>query len=313
MMNACHRFRHGHTALPPAVARPITVLTALVAILATVTLGSPTRAHAGSVEQACGTPLSAAEVDSIGRLSDTAALTGSALQRLEQAVEQHRQITEILVRHRDRRGLLALGLNEVEQAAVMPLQRDPAAFDDPEWAHLISLDLLSRFLDSVHGEFTGAPVPAHWARYFELTRQCELSAARVAMAGYNAHLSVDLSYSVAAVRGTPANAPDYFKIVDAIARQGELIVTSTKEIYGGDLGPLWRFYFLGEGLDAVLGEGVGTGQLLRLADAGANVVIFTNGLALQDPALAPAVRLEIDALWRSADVAFEVLTRLGGL
>ncbi|SLH68258.1 Uncharacterised protein [Mycobacteroides abscessus subsp. abscessus] len=58
---------------------------------------------------------------------------------------------------------------------------------------------------------------------------------------------------------------------------------ATKAIYGGDLGPLWRFYFVGEGLDAVLGAGVATGPLLRLADAGANVVIFGNGLALQDP------------------------------
>ncbi|WTL60432.1 DUF5995 family protein [Nocardia sp. NBC_01499] len=288
-----------------------------VALVTTLLLGCATLFGAGqagaAADSACGTALSPAEISSIADLSDTSTLTGTSMQRLEQAVEQNRQLTAILVQHRDLRGVFALGLDAVEQAAVMPLQRDPAAFADPEWAHRISLELLSRFLRNVHAEFTGAPTDPQWTNYFDLTRRCDLSPARVAMAGYDAHLSVDLSYAVAAVGGTPANAPDYFKIVDAIAQQGSLIVDSTKDIYHGDLGPLWRFYFVGEGLDLLVGQGVATPQLLRLADAGANVVIFGNGLALTDPALAPAARVEIDALWRSADVAFEVLTRLGGL
>ncbi|CCF64948.1 DUF5995 family protein [Nocardia cyriacigeorgica] len=289
-------------------------MTALLvsAVAAVVLVASPPAAFA-RVDAACGAPLSEGAIADIVRLSDTTSLTGSTLQRLETAVEQHRQITDILVRHRDRRGLLALGLDTVEQTAVMPLQRNPAVFDDPEFAHRISLDLLLRFLRNVHAEFTGAATEPQWAHYFALTRDCGLSAARVAMAGYNAHLTVDLANAVAAVRATPANAPDYFRIVDAIALKGSLIVEATKTINGGDLGPLWRFYFLGEGLDAVFGAGVGSGALLRLADAGANVVIFGNGLALQDPALEPATRAEIDALWRSADAAFVVLAANGGL
>ncbi|MFI5776378.1 DUF5995 family protein [Nocardia sp. NPDC051570] len=198
-------------------------------------------------------------------------------------------------------------------AAVLQLQRNPGAFDDPEWAHRISLELLSRFLRNLHAEFTGASLDAQWARYFELTRRCELSPARVAMTGYDAHLGVDLSYSVAAVGTTPANARDYFTMIDAIAARADLIIDGTRSVYGGDLGPLWRFYFLGDGLDAVLGAGVASGPLLRLADAGANVVIFSNGLALRNPALAPAPAAEIDLLWRTADAAFDVLAAGGGL
>ncbi|WP_280295347.1 DUF5995 family protein [Nocardia abscessus] len=293
--------------------RLLPTLTLIVAaFLAVIPFGAAT-ASATPVGAACGTPLAPAETAAIVALSDTGALTGSSLRRLEQAVDRHRRITEILVGHRDLRGVFALGLDAVERAAVLPLQRDPASFDDPEWAHRISLELLSRFLRTMHAEFTGAPAEPHWAHYFDLTRRCELSPARVAMAGYNAHLTVDLSYSVAAVGSTAANAADYFRIVDAIAQQGALIVEQTKVVYGGDLGPLWRFYFLGEGLDLVLGPGAGTGPLLRLADAGANVIIFGNGLALQDPASALAVNAEIDALWRSIDLGFETLSGLGGL
>ncbi|MFE5460223.1 DUF5995 family protein [Nocardia sp. NPDC056564] len=288
----------------------LAVVSTLVLACAGLFGGGQAAAVAGS---ACGSALSQAEISSIAELSDTTTLTGSSMEQLERAVDNHRRLTRILVEHRDLRGVFGLGLDAVEQAAVMPLQRDPASFIDPEWAHRISLELLSRFLRNVHAEFTGEPTDPHWTNYFDLARRCELSPARVAMAGYNAHLSVDLAYAVAAVGGTTANAPDYFKIVDSIAQQGSLIVSATKEIYHGDLGPLWRFYFVGEGLDLLFGEGVATPQLLRLADLGANVVIFGNGLALTDPALAPAARVEIDALWRSADVAFEVLTRLGGL
>lgn len=285
---------------------------AVTALLTTIAL-HPATGLAATADTACGTPLTPEETAAIARLSDTEAPAGSSLWQLDQAIDRHRQITEILVRHRDLRGVFALGLDAVEQAAVLPLQRDPASFDDPEWAHRISLELLSRFLRALHAEFTGAPAEPHWAHYFELTRRCELPPARVAMAGYDAHLTVDLSYSVAAVGSTAANTRDYFRIVDSIARQGALIVDETKAFYGGDLGPLWRFYFVGEGLDAVLGRGVATGPLLRLADAGANVVIFANGIALQDPAAAPAVTAEIDALWRGLDLGFDLLSGIGGL
>ncbi|WP_280424905.1 DUF5995 family protein [Nocardia carnea] len=292
-------------------------ITASVLVFAVIGLIFVPRAEAVVADSACGAPLAPAAVAEIVTLSDTSELldeqTGPALARLERAVAQHRRITEILVAHRDRRGLLPLGLDAVEQAAVMPLQHNPGAFDDPEWAHRVSLELLARFLRNLHAEFTGAPADPQWAHYFALARQCELSAARVAMAGYNAHLSVDLAYSVAATQAAPAQARDHFTIVDAIARHGFLIVDLTKAVYGADLGPLWRFYFVGEGLDAVLGAGVATGPLLRLADAGANVVIFGNGLALQDPAAAPAARAEIDILWRSADAAFELLAARGAL
>ncbi|MGW6333915.1 DUF5995 family protein [Nocardia rhamnosiphila] len=301
----------------PVRSRYLILVFATVFLVDLATLTGGGRAAASELETACGTALSAAELTEIVELSDTSAnydeSSGPSLDRLERAVERHRRITEILVAHRDRRGLLALGLDAVEQAAVMPLQRDPAAFDDPEWAHRISLDLLLRFLRAVHAEFTGAPSEPQWNHYFRLAHRCELSPARVAMAGYNAHLTVDLSDAVAATRATAADAPDHFRIVDAIASHGSLIVDLTRELYGGDLGPLWRFYFLGEGLDAVLGAGVATGPLLRLADLGANVVIFGNGLALQDPAAAPAVRAEMDVLWRSADAAFEVLAANGAL
>jgi hypothetical protein len=262
---------------------------------------------------ACGTPLSDGELDTIADLSDTTTLTGTPLQRLETAADRLHRITEILVTHRDRRGLFPVGLDAVEQSAVLPLQRDPASFTDSGYAHAISLDLLRRFLVNLHGEFTSGPVEPHWARYFALAGRCDISGARVAMAGYNAHLTVDLAYSIATVETRLENAGDYFKIVDAIAQAGFTLVDRTKAAYDADLGPLWRFYFFGEGLDLLAGQGVATGLMLRAADLGYNVIVFGNGLALQDPAAHDATAEEIQALFETADVAFEALAQLHGL
>ncbi|MFD5176540.1 DUF5995 family protein [Nocardia sp. NPDC058379] len=265
-------------------------------------------------DTACGSTLSGGNIAEIARLSDTSTISGAdALARLEDAVARHHRITEILVEHRDLRGLFAIGLDAVEYAAVMPLQRDPGAFVNREYAHAISTELLRRFLDNLHAEFTGGVTEPQWAHYFALAQDCGASRARTAMAGYNAHLTVDLTYSVAAVGSRPENAQDYFEIVATIAAAGDLIVDRTKAAYGADLGPLWRFYFVGEGLDQLFGAGVATEQLLIAADLGANTVIFTNGLALQDPALAPTVRAEVTALWQAADLAFEALARINAL
>ncbi|WP_216903627.1 DUF5995 family protein [Nocardia alni] len=275
---------------------------------AEATAAAPSVATAG-----CGSPLSAREVGTIAALSDTSTLAGTVMQRLEEVIERHHRITEILADHRDRRGLFLVGLDLAEQRAVMPLQRDPAAFAHPDYAHAVSLELARRLLVNFHGEFAGGMVEPHWAQYFSLAADCGVSGARVAMAGYNAHLTVDLTYSVAAANARPQDAGDHFKLVDSIARVGTPIIDRTKSAYGVDIGPLWRFYFLGEGLDLLVGQGVATGPMLEAADDGYNVIVFGNGLALQNPALHDTTVGEIRALHDTAETAFDVLARLGGL
>jgi hypothetical protein len=275
--------------------------------------GSVLPAAADPAAAACGSALSAAELATVAALSDTGTLDGTPLQRLDDAVDRNRRIAQILAAHGDRRGLFPLGLDVVERRAVLPLQHDPAAFADPGYAQAISLELIRRFLAAVHAEFTGGTVEPHWAHYFDLAGRCEVSPARAAMAGYNAHLTVDLAYSVAAVGTRQENAADYFKIVDAIASVGFAIVDRTRQVYGADLGPLWRFYFLGESLDLLVGRGVATGPLLRAADLGYNVIIFGNGLALQQKGIRDGVGAGIGGLFAAAETAFDVLAALRGL
>ncbi|MTE13468.1 hypothetical protein GLP40_11870 [Nocardia sp. CT2-14] len=262
----------------------------------------------------CTTTLSPAENADIARLSDTSTLDDEdELARLQDAVAREHRITEIFERHADRRGTFASGLDTVEGAAVMPLQSDPRSFADPEYAHRISFDLLRRFLDNVHAEFSGGTPEPHWAHYFALAADCSASPARVALAGYDAHLVVDLPRAVAEAGSTPANAGDYFKIVANIAETGDLITDRTDRTYNAKMGPLWRFYFFGEGLDRVLGRGVATKPLLVASDLGANVTIFANGLALENPALTQVTAAEIELEHQTAEHAFDIVAQLDGI
>ncbi|WP_192814829.1 DUF5995 family protein [Tsukamurella sp. 1534] len=284
----------------------------LVVAVIVALLGAPSVAAAPSPY--CGSPLTAAENRRIVALSDPATLPRTpTFETLDAVTVRQRAIADILAAHKDWRGLFGVGMDGVIRDAVTPTQRDEAALDDPRYAKTLSIDLVSRYLAAVHAQFTGGAVPSWWANYFRLATRCELPPGRVAMAGYNAHITVDLAYTVAAARSRPHNALDFYRIVDSIAKNGNVIPERSKRIYGADLWGLWTFYFFGQGLDRIVGAGVASNLMLRAADDGYNTLTFANGLALQDPGARPAVSGGILALWQTGEIAFDVLSGIGGL
>lgn len=243
---------------------------------------------------ACGAPLSATEVSEIVSLSDLDTLpSGPTLPRLEATASRINRITEILVQHRDWRATFALGLDALEQEAVLPLQRTESAFDDPGYAHRLSTEVMSQFLVNLHGEFASGHVEPRWARHFALAHDCSLSLARVALAGYNAHYTVDMPRAVAAIGSRPEDARDYFTVLDTIGRNTNVIVDRTRAVFGDAVGPV---------LDVLSFNGFTTAGF-----AGFNAINFANGLALQNPSLRGATEAAIDAQWESVDIAVQVL------
>lgn len=280
-------------------------------LIGTLVVAAPATSTAAPAET-CGTELRAADRERIVELSSYDQESKDLpLVQLRRNVARLYGIVDILTDRRDRRGLFALGLAAVERDAVMPLQNNPRVFQTPRWAPVISLELLNRFLDAVRGEFGGGPVAPQWRHYFDMADDCAVPGQRVAMAGYNSHITVDLAYATADARATTANARDFFFIVDSVAAQGDSIVTATLREYGVDLGPIFRFYFVGEGLDRVVGAGRATGPLLRAADVGYNVLTFRNGLALQDVRAAAGARGDVNALWNTGETALTAFQRVG--
>ena len=156
------------------------------------------------------------------------------------------------------------------------------------------------------------PAPAE-STLAELERLADRSRQRpafVAMTGYNAHLTVDLARAVAASGTRPEDVTGYLEIVGGIADHRNLIIDRTRQAYGADLGPLWNAYVVGPALEVVTGPGVGSGALLRFGEQAYSTLAFAHGIALQDPALAPAAGGQVLGLWVDADVALQTITAL---
>ncbi|BDH56208.1 DUF5995 family protein [Tsukamurella sp. PLM1] len=218
----------------------------IAAVLTVPLLAQPAQA---APSRYCGTSaLSPAENARIVALSDLRGVsTAPTFATLDDLTARQRKIADVLAAHKDWRGLFGVGMDGVIRDAVTPTQRNEAALDDPRYTKSLSIDLVGRYLRAVHAQWTGGAVPQWWGTYFRLASRCELPPGRVAMAGYNAHITVDLAYTVEATRSTPANAPDFYRVVDSIAKNGNVIPERSKRIYNADLWALWTFYFFGRG------------------------------------------------------------------
>ncbi|MFD4401222.1 DUF5995 family protein [Nocardia sp. NPDC058499] len=246
-----------------------------------------------AVAAACGEPLDAAEVSEIATLSDLETPpSGPSLPRLEATADRLNKITRILARKKDRRATFAIGLDALEQDAILPLQRKESEFDDPDYAHRLSIEVMSYFLTNLHGEFTGGPVEPHWGRHFELARNCDISLGHVTMAGYNAHFTVDMPNVVAAIGSQPANARDYFTVLDTISANRNVIVDPTEAVFGDAVG---------RALVLLAGD-----RVARIGFNGFNAINFATGLALQSNVLRGATEAEINLAWRAIDTAVKV-------
>ncbi|MFI5781884.1 DUF5995 family protein [Nocardia sp. NPDC051570] len=264
--------------------------------------------------QACGTPLDTDDIATVTALSDVGTLTGAdALARLDEVADRNLRISEVLVAHGDRRGLFALMEDVATHGTVLPMLRSGAGLTDSGRDARFVLDYNENWLRAVHAEFTGAPVAWQWERYFDTAADCAQSGAYAAMVGYNAHMSVDIPHSLATAGIGAGNSADYFRLMDAIAVNNSVLVAKTKQVYNADVGPLWRFYFFGEGLDRIAGQGVGSGALLRSALASVSTANLANGIGLANPGTRDITNTAINAQWGAVDGVLATLTKMHGL
>lgn len=213
------------------------------------------------------------------------------LDDVRSAAEVSRQVTALLASAGDRRGVFGIGLDTVEESAVIPFEDHSS-----QWAQALSANLIYRYLSAVHAEFSGGNVPAHWARYFDAAKNGgeANSADKAALAGYNAHLSVDLALAVADAGSTPANYQEFLAIVGAIAGTADEMVARTRMTFHINLAPLWTAASVAVGTQ-------GTSDLVRIGDQAFSSISFANGLGLQHAETRGTSRAAIDSLWQSAD------------
>lgn len=302
---------------------------------------SPAIALGTVPDSACGTPLSADEIARIVAVTAPPAASGPpSLADLEARAGASADVTTVLLSHGDRRAIFGEGLDLVERDAVLPLYErsaasppaapatgsdggsDGAGIAALPWAVTLSSHLLDGYLDALHAHFSGAPVAPHWQNYFERAADCAIPGGYAAMAGYNAHLTVDLAHAVATSGTTLQDYGDYLAVVGSIADRGDAIVATTRASFDADLAPLWRLYFLGDVADGLSGmtsgstgipPGDGHALLLRTADQGYSTLSFANGLALAAPETAPVGAASVQTAWTLANESLGTLATHGFL
>ncbi|WP_156324812.1 hypothetical protein [Corynebacterium lactis] len=204
----------------------------------------------------------------------------ATLSDVRAAAEVSRQVTALLSSAGDRRGVFGVGLDVVEERAVIPFEENSS-----QWAQALSANLIFRYLSAVHAEFSGGEVPQHWARYFD---------SGATMAGDNAHLSVDLALAVADSGAGPDNYGEYLRIVGAIADTAGLIVERTQSTYGDDLVPLWEAAAIPVGHE-------GREEVVRFGDQAFSSISFANGLGLERVESRAVSEAAVQSPWRSGD------------
>jgi hypothetical protein len=253
--------------------------------LATVTALVPATAVAAGtttpdpIASACGETIPPSEIAGIVALSDLSTITETdPVRRFDAEMARNHTIVTFLTRHHDWRGLFMVGLDYAESHGMSTLQHNATGFTNPAFGHAFTPELLSRFLVNVHAEFSGQPEDPQWAQYFGLAHQCGVSPVQVALAGYNAHLGVDVGASLAAVHVQLSDLPDYLTVNATVIGQSQGIVDATRSAYGVDLAPAWPSL-------------IAAGPSL-LAAAFVNV-----GLGRNDPALVASVQSQIENNW----------------
>jgi hypothetical protein len=237
----------------------------------------------------------------LAELADASTLDG--LDDLEARVET---IGSTLARCGDARGLFAVAYLPITQRAVTAI-RD-GSLDDPAWAERLTLHFGARYLDALRDELDDADGGWAWERYYALAEDDGASRARVVATGVAVHLLLDLPLALVDAESRDMHEADFVRFGAVLAEGREELVNDVRERYGVDTAALFGGFFLGEWIDARLGEGVASTfafQTVR-AKAWRNRWLLQHGLGL-------VAHGEMAASFRTIDGAFAALDASGAL
>lgn len=176
---------------------------------------------------------------------------------------------------------------------------------DPATARALIVDFGRRYLSALHADLGGAEVAPQWRRHFEVAARGGPTL-RGATSAINAHLTVDLAESLAAVSADRRFARDFSAFGDALANATDDVITALAR-HGVKADGLFRGWGVGRAIDAVAGAGTTS----RLGFQTIRAEAFTNSQALLHcTEHSGVVRAGMAAAARARELTLDVL--LGG-
>jgi hypothetical protein len=172
---------------------------------------------------------------------------------------------------------------------------------DHTTARALIVDFGRRYLSALKADLQGDQVIDHWRRHFEVAERGP--SLRAATSAINAHLTVDLAESLAAVSAGGHFAGDFTAFGDALADATDDVIASLGR-HGVKADGLLRGGFVGRALDAVTGPGTTS----RLGFQTIRREAFTNAQALLHCTEHPGViRAGMAAAARAREATLDVV------
>ena len=160
----------------------------------------------------------------------------------------------------------------ITKAAVRWVAEGGAA--DATTARALIVDFGRRYLAALSADLGGGDMAPHWRRHFDLAARGGPSL-RGATSAINAHLTVDLAESLAAVGADGRFGRDFSAFGDALAHATDDVIAALAR-HGVKADGLFRGWGVGRAIDAVAGAGTTS----RLGFQTIRAEAFTNAQAL---------------------------------
>jgi hypothetical protein len=174
-------------------------------------------------------------------------------------------------------------------------------------ATAITLAFSKRYLFNLHDHLLGKISPEyHWKQYYVLCFSNN-PRLRMASAGLNAHLTVDLARAIADIGGKQAYKNDFLQFGEALVEATPDIIADLENFYAVESAGLFNGFFLEDIVDPIFGEGATTQFAFQFIRQEA----FLNAQLLQGPRPDDAQQ-HLFVLWRDSEKLLDDLV-IGGL
>lgn len=162
------------------------------------------------------------------------------------------RIQYIFANANDRRGAFPTVYRAITNAAIVSINNGD--YKDSLFIYAFAMDFSKRYLYILKDHLLGSPIEYHWELYY---KHCKLnhSITRLVLEGINAHLTIDLTRSLAQVGVKNLHQDDWILFGDKTVIAVPGFLEELKLEYKTDASGIFNVFFFGDLIDIFLGNG----------------------------------------------------------
>lgn len=190
-------------------------------------------------------PLS--EYNELIELCDTA-----SLKTYEDFDNRISRIQDIFATYQDKRGAFPTIYKAITHAAVVSIANGD--YQDTEYTLKFAIEFSKRYLYYLKHHLLNEPLEYHWDLYYRHAMN-NTSVTRLVLEGINAHVTLDMTRSLAQTGVYKAYENDWLLFGDKTVASVPDFLTELQQEYNTDASGIFKVFFVGDIFDPVFGEG----------------------------------------------------------